>query len=119
MTTPKMRLGSAVRRRLKRNAFATEVRRYVLSNPAVYKLYKDADDGRTSRSISISEDPNGKFALIVTDSYINTSTTSNVEDTSKGRAVGETEVFPDVETANQRAKQIYEENLHDGFVDEK
>jgi hypothetical protein len=88
-----------------------------MSNPAVYKLYKDTDDGRTSRSISVSEDPNGQFALIVTDSYANTSATSNVGDISKGRAVGETEVFPDVETANQRAKEIHEENVQDGFVD--
>ena len=35
----------------------------------------------------------------------------------QGRGVGETEVFPDIEIANDRAKEIYEENIHDGLVD--
>jgi hypothetical protein len=88
-----------------------------MSNPVAYKLHKDTDDGRTSRSISISEDPNGKFALIVTDSYTNNSAGSETDEASKGRGVGATEVFPDIEIANNRAKEIYEENVNDGFVD--
>lgn len=88
-----------------------------MSNLVVYKLHKDTDDGRTSRSISVSEDPNGKFALIVTDSYTNNSAESMTDEASRGRGVGETEVFPGIEIANNRAKEIYEENIHDGFVD--
>jgi len=88
-----------------------------MSNPVVYKLHKDTDDGRTSRSISVSQDPNGKFALIVTDSYINNSPGSMTDEALQGRGVGETEVFPDIEIANDRAKEIYEENIHDGLVD--
>jgi hypothetical protein len=117
MTTPRVRLGSGVGRRLRSNVAPMEVRNASMSNPAVYKLYKDTDDGRTSRSISVSEDPNGKFALIVTDSYANTATTSAVGDISKGRQSERPEVIPDVDTANQRAKEIHEENVQDGFVD--
>jgi hypothetical protein len=88
-----------------------------MSNPVVYKLHKDTDDGRTSRSISVSEDANGKFALTVTDSYANKAEGSEIDDAPNGHGVGETEVFPDLEIANNRAKEIYEENVHDGFVD--
>jgi hypothetical protein len=90
-----------------------------MTTPAIYKLYKDADDGRTSRTISVSEDLNGKFALIVTDSYRNNSSGNTIDEPPQGRGVGEAELFQDVTTANDRAKEIHAENVFDGFVDDK
>jgi hypothetical protein len=86
-----------------------------MTNPAVYKLYKDADDGRTNRRISVSEAPDGTFALIVTEIYSNNST--GLEGDVPARGVGEAEVFESLEAANERAKVLYEENIHDGFLD--
>ena len=82
--------------------------------PAVYKVYKDVDDGRTDRHVAVSECTDGTFALIVTETYSNS---SGSPDTSSAKAVGETAVHPNLEGANLRAKEIYEENIRDGFTD--
>jgi hypothetical protein len=87
-----------------------------MTAPAVYKLYKDADDGRTHRRIAVSEDQEGTFALIVTEDYSNNSAGAELA-SSSGKAVGEAEVFPNLEVANDRAKEIYDENIRDGFLD--
>jgi len=83
-------------------------------SPAVYKVYKDVDDGRTDRHVAVSECADGNFALIVTETYSNS---SEIPDASSAKAVGETEVHPTLESANLRAKEIYEANIRDGFTD--
>jgi len=81
---------------------------------AVYKVYKDIDDGRTDRRVAVSEGTDGSFALIVTESYSNA---AQIPEAPPPKAVGEAEVHPTLEAANQRAKEIHEENIRDGFID--
>jgi hypothetical protein len=86
----------------------------LMTTPAVYKVYKDIDDGRTDRRVAVSEATDGTFALIVTETYSNATESS---DGSSAKAVGEAEVHATLEAANLRAKEIHDENIRDGFTD--
>jgi|NGEPerStandDraft_6_1074524.scaffolds.fasta_scaffold186816_2 hypothetical protein len=90
-----------------------------MTTAAIYKLYKDTSEGRTHRRIAVTEGTDGTFVLIVTEVYSNNSTDPEGDDPamSTGKAVGEVEVHPTVEEANARAKEIFDENVEDGFVD--
>jgi hypothetical protein len=83
-----------------------------MTTPAVYKVYKDVDDGRTDRRVAVSEGTDGTYVLIVTEAYSNAALGA---DDSSAKAVGEAEVHPTLEAANQRAAEIHDENIRDGF----